>query len=53
MLAINCINCKAKKKTETYAFTPSLFSKSLLARNLSVFDDLNKIQIGIRKTDAC
>lgn len=52
MSAINCIDCRAEGKTEAYAFAPSMFSESSLAGNMSVFEDLSVIQMGIKRTDA-
>lgn len=51
MPVIDQINCKLEKKTKAYKFAPSMFNKSLLIKNQSVFKDLNVIQIGIDKSD--
>lgn len=51
MPVIDCIQCKTEKKTEAYAFASSMFSKSSLAGNQLVFEDLNVIQMGIDKKD--
>lgn len=52
MPIIDQINCKPEGKTEAYNFVPSMLGESLLARNQSVFEDLDIIQLGIDKTDA-
>ena len=52
MPALNCINCRVEGKTKAYAFAPFMFSKSSLTGNISVFEDLNIVQMGIDKTDA-
>lgn len=52
ILALNCIDCKVEGKIEVHVFTPSMFSKSLLSSNISVFEDFNIGQMGIKKTNA-
>lgn len=49
MTKINVINCKTEEKTKAYTFAPLMFSESFLSDNLSIFEDLNVIQIGIEK----
>lgn len=51
MPVIDRIKCKAEGKMEAYAFAPSMFSESSLARNQSVFEDLNVVQMDIEKED--
>ena len=51
MPVIDVINCKTKRSTRAYPFAPSMASKSITARNLSVFEDLNITQIGKDKDD--
>lgn len=48
---INKIDCRTKGNTEAHAFAPSIFSKSSTAGNISVFQDLNVDQMGIKKID--
>lgn len=48
---INKIDCRTKKSIEAYTFVPSIFSKSLTASNIAMFEDLNINQIGIKKID--
>ena len=52
MPALNCIDYRAEKKTKAYVFALSIFSESSLTGNISVFEDLNVIQMGIKRTDA-
>lgn len=40
---INRINCKLEEKIEAHAFTPLMYSESLLAGNQLSFEDLNII----------
>lgn len=49
MLVIDRIKCEAEVKTEAYAFAPSMFNKSSLSGNQSLFEDLNVVQMGIDK----
>lgn len=51
ILVINYIDYKIKKKTKVFIFALSIFSKSSFAGNISVFEDLNIMQIGINKAD--
>lgn len=51
MPILNIINCKKEGATKAYAFAPSMFSESSTTGNISVFEDLNVIQMGIDKTD--
>lgn len=51
ILILNIIYYKKEDATKTYAFAPFMFSKSSTNGNISVFEDLNVIQIGIDKTD--
>ena len=51
MSIINQIDCRSEGVTKTYAFAPYMFSESFTAGNISVFEDLNVIQMGIEKTD--
>ena len=51
MPTIDWIKCQREGKTETYAFAPSMFNESSLAGNQSVFEDLNVVQMGIKKDD--
>ena len=51
MSVINCIDCRMEKKTETYTLPLFMFSESSFNGNLLVFEDLNVIQMGIKKTD--
>lgn len=51
MSVINRINYKIEGCTETYAFALSMFSKSSIASNIIVFEDMAIVQMGIEKTD--
>lgn len=51
MPVINIIDCKHKGHTKAYLFLLSIFSKSLTTGNISVFEDLNFIQMDINKAD--
>lgn len=51
MPKLNIIDCKCKEKTKVFAFAPAMHNKSLLSNNISMFEDLNIIQIWIDKTD--
>lgn len=51
MPAINFINCKKEGANKVFAFAPSIFSKSSIVGNMSVFENLNVKQMGIEKTD--
>lgn len=51
MLVINVINCKHEGAIKTYTFTLSIYNESFIAGNISIFEDLNIIQIGFDKTD--
>ena len=51
MPIINWINCKTEGCTKAYPFAPSMFSESSTAGNLSVFEDLNIVQMGLDKSD--
>lgn len=51
MSILNIINCKKEGATKAYTFAPSIFSESSTKSNISVFEDLNIIQMGIDKTD--
>lgn len=51
MPVINLIDCKHEGATEAYAFAPSMYNESSTAGNMSVFEDLNVIQMGVDKTD--
>lgn len=51
MPVINLIDCKHEGATEAYAFAPSMYNESSTAGNMSVFEDLNVIQMGVNKTD--
>ena len=53
IFALNCINCKIVGKIEVYAFILFIFSESLLNHFLLVFENLNIVQMGIKKTDIC
>ena len=50
MSALNCIDCKVEQKTKAHVFGLSIFSESSLNGNISVFEDLNIVQIDIKKT---
>lgn len=52
MPATNRIDCKKERCREAYPFAPSMFSESSTAGSLSVFEDLNIVQIGLDKSDA-
>ena len=47
MPKIIVIDCKTKEKIESFAFALSMFSESCLFVNISMFEDLNIIQMGI------
>lgn len=49
MPILNFINCKKESATKIYTFGSSIFSKSSINANISVFEDLNVIQIGVNK----
>lgn len=51
MPVINCVDCKVEEKTKAFMFAPFIFSESSLAGNISVFEDLNIMQMGIEKTN--
>ena len=51
MPILNVINYKKEDATKAYAFAPSMFCESSTNGNISVFEDLNIIQMGIDKTD--
>ena len=36
---------------EAHAYAPSIFTESLTADNIAMFEDLNVNQMGIKKTD--
>lgn len=46
---INYIYCKIEEKIKAYTFTLSIFSKSSLNSNILIFENLNIVQIGIKK----
>ena len=46
---IKIIDCKTKKSIWVYAFTPTIVRKSITARNMSVFKDLNINQFFLEK----
>lgn len=43
MPALNYINCKIERKIKAHAFALFMFSKSSIANNISVVEDLNII----------
>lgn len=51
MLTINVIDCNRKDCTEAFTYAPFNLNKSSTARKISVFEDLNVIQIEIKKDD--
>lgn len=51
MPVINVINCKRKGLTKAYLVSPFILSKSSTTGNISVFEELNIIQIGMDKVD--
>lgn len=50
---INIIDYKREDCTEIFAYAFSMFNKSSTVRNISIFEDLNVIQIGIKKDNFC
>ena len=49
---INKINCRTEGSIEACVFIFLMFSQSLTANNIVVFEDLNIKQMGIKKTGA-
>lgn len=49
MLIINFMNFEGKGATKAYIFTSSIFYKSFITSNISIFENLNIIQIKINK----
>lgn len=51
MPTIDHIKCQKEEKAKAYTFTLFMFNKSLIAKNQSVFKDLNVVQMGIKKNN--
>lgn len=49
ILIINVIDCKRKGCTEAFTYALSILNKSSIARKISIFENLNVIQIEIKK----
>lgn len=49
MPKVEIINCKTKDLALVYTFALALASKSTMARNISIFKDLNIYQLGLKK----
>lgn len=52
MPKVDVIDCKTKGSTIAYPFAPAMASESTTAGNISVFEDLNINQLGLKKEDA-
>lgn len=52
MSIINFIEYKYENATKIYAFALSIYNKSFTAGNMSIFKNLNVIQIKINKTNS-
>lgn len=51
MPVLNCIYCKAKKQTKAHIFAPFMCIESLLNGIISIFENLNIVEINIKKMD--
>lgn len=51
MPVINLIDCKHECATEAYVFALSMYNESSTAGNISVFENLNVIQMRVDKTN--
>lgn len=51
MLKVSIINCKIKDATSSYLFTQVMANKSTIAKNISVFKDLNINPIELANDD--
>ena len=53
MPKVDLIYCKTEGLTVAYPFAPSMANESTTTGNISVFEDLNIIQRGLKKEDPC
>ena len=51
MPKVDIIDCKTEGSTIAYPFAPAMASESTTAGNISVFEDLNINQLGLKKED--
>lgn len=51
MPTINIIEYKKERCTKTFAYAPSMYNKSFIAKKIGIFEDLNITQMGIKKDD--
>lgn len=51
MPKVDVIDCKTEGSTIAYLFAPAMASESTTAGNISVFEDLNINQLGLKKED--
>lgn len=49
MPKVDVIDCKTEGLTIAYPFAPVIASKSTMAGNISMFEDLNINQLGLKK----
>lgn len=53
MPTINIIEYKKEKYTKAFAYALFMFNKSSTTENIDVFENLNVIQIDIKKDNPC
>ena len=52
MPAINIIDCKYKRSIKSFLFAASIFSKSSTIDNFAIFENVNILQMWLKKTNA-